>query len=323
MKILRSQIIINNYLFDFVNQVDINSSWDMLTDTATIIIPKKITFEGKPIVSGSNSLFKRGDKVEINLGYGNNLNKVFTGYISAIKPKLPIEISCDDEMYILKQETISRKTYSSITLKNLLGDIVGPLLPYETNFDLTLQNFRISNVTIAQVLDELRKLYGVVSFVREGKLYVGFAYLEKLRKEKKFDFQENIASHELEYRRIDDIKIKVKAVSIFTDEKKKKIEIDLGDPDGEQRTLNYYNKSESELKKIAEEELKKLKYEGYFGYFEAFGEPFVRHSDLVNIVDKKVPEREGKYLVKSVNYLFGIDGYRQKIQLDRKISSQL
>ena len=81
MKILRSQIIINNYLFDFVNQVDINSSWDMLTDTATIIIPKKITFEGKPIVAGSNSLFKRGDKVEINLGYGNNLNKVFTGYI--------------------------------------------------------------------------------------------------------------------------------------------------------------------------------------------------------------------------------------------------
>lgn len=118
MVILRSEITINGYYFDFVNEIDINSSWDMVTDTATIIIPKKLSFQGKPIVAGSDSLFKRGDPVEIKLGYSDRLNTVFTGYISALKPKLPIEISCDDEMYLLKKKIIKKKSYTSVTLKN-------------------------------------------------------------------------------------------------------------------------------------------------------------------------------------------------------------
>lgn len=326
MKILRSEITINGYFFDFVNEVEVSSSWDMVTDTAKITIPKKVTFEGKPIVVGANSLFKRGDKVEIRLGYGTVLNTVFTGYISAIKPKLPIEISCDDEMYLLKKKLVEPKAYKSITLKNLLTELIGSTLPFETNFDLTMENFRIgNNLTVAQVLEEIRKTYGVVSFVREGKLYVGFAYLEKLRKEHKFDFQQNVVTtDDLEYRRLDDIKLKVKATSISTsDKKKKRIEIELGDADGETRTLHYYNKTEPQLREIASQELLKLKYEGYFGSYEAFGEPFVRHSDVAVIIDQKVPEREGKYLIKSVNYTFGQGGYRQQIQLDRKVSGQL
>ena len=323
MKLLRSQITINGYYFDFVNEVEVNSSWDMVTDTAKIIIPKKLTFEGKPIVAGLNSLFKRGDPVEINLGYGETLHNVFSGYISAIKPKLPIEITCDDQMYLLKKKLVNPKAYKSITLKDLLTELVGTTLPFETNFNMLMENFRIgSNLTVAQVLEEIRKTYGVVSFVREGKLYVGFAYLEKLRKEHKF---ENVVStDDLEYRRLDDIKLKVKATSITTgDKKKKRIEVELGDPDGETRTLHYYNKTEEQLRQIAGQELIKLRYEGYFGSFEAFGEPFARHSDVAIVIDQKVPEREGKYLIKSVNYTFGQSGYRQKIQLDRKISGQL
>ena len=43
--------------------------------------------------------------------------------------------------------------------------------------------FVLARRRLAQVLEEIRKDYGVVSFVRQGTLYVGFAYLEKLRKE--------------------------------------------------------------------------------------------------------------------------------------------
>jgi len=314
---------INGYLFDFVNQIDIESSWDLVTDTAKIVIPKKITYKGKPIVVGPDSLFKRGDKVTISFGYGSVLHPVFSGYISAIKPKMPIEITCQDDAYILKQEAITR-WYPKIKLKDMLKDVLGTLVPFETNFDLTLTNFRISNATPSQVLEELRKDYGVVSFFRDGKLYVGFAYLESLRQEVNFDFQNNVVStDDLEYRREDDIKIKVKAIGIKGDKGKKRVEVIVGDPEGELRTLNYYNKDEEELTRIANEELKKLKYEGYAGNFVAFGEPFVRHSYVAVIKDKKVPEREGKYLIKSVKYSFGMGGIRQTIELDRKISGQL
>ena len=74
-------------VFDFVNNVEINTSYENLTDTAKITLPRKLNFDGKPIVVGVTSLFKRGDKVKIELGYFPNLRTVFNGYIGLITQK--------------------------------------------------------------------------------------------------------------------------------------------------------------------------------------------------------------------------------------------
>jgi hypothetical protein len=50
-------------------------------------------------------------------------------------------------------------------------------------------------------------------------------------------------------------------------------------------------------------------------------EPIIKHGDVVNIKSYKSPERDGKFLVKSVVLTIGVNGGKQKVELERKLSS--
>jgi hypothetical protein len=310
-------------IFSFVGEGEINNSWEDRTDTAKMTIPKKIGFKDengnrlkKDIAGGTDPAFKRGDSVEIYLGYSLNMDLRFSGFISKITPKLPIEIECEDIMWKLKQVTVT-KSYTSVTLKQLLTDILPAGIPFQA-VDVGLGKFRITRATVVQVFEELQKTYGLEVWARDGKIYAGLAYVPELRIDHKFRFQRNIIEDSLAYQNGDDVKIKVKAISIAPDNKK--TEYETGDPDGETRTLHFYNVSQADLKKLAEEELPKLKYTGFAGGFTTFGEPFVRHGDGATLQDPKLPERDGTYLVKNVKTSFGTGGIRQEIDIDRKIA---
>lgn len=325
MLILQSKIIINGFDFDFVADVSIESSWEMLTDTATIIIPRNISYKRdgvviENIVEGDNAIFQRGGAVEISLGYGGTIKR-FSGFISDIFPRRPIRIECQDQMYLLKQRNINKISKSKIDLSDLLEII----LPKGTDFeaiDLNIGDIRIKNTNVAKTLQWLRQNYGVSSYFREGKLFCGFAYAiedPSLLNPIVFRFGENIIDDsDLIYKKVDDEKIKLRAVSIFSNNTK--VEIEIGDIDGDQRTIYRYNVSEKDLRVIANEELKKIRYEGFKGSFETFLNPIVRHGDAVQIENIDLPEKNGVYLVKRVNTTFGQGGGRQIIQLDRRIS---
>lgn len=89
---------------------------------------------------------------------------------------------------------------------------------------------------------------------------------------------------------------------------------------GERMTLQYPGaKSIDDLKSLATEEIKKYYYTGFKGKFTTFGLPFVKMGDNVQLIDSKLPERNGKYKVKSVEYKGGVEGLRQIIQIDYRI----
>ena len=64
--------------------------------------------------------------------------------------------------------------------------------------------------------------------------------------------------------------------------------------------------------------LDRLRFEGYRGSFETFGDYFIRHSDQVTLKSFEYPEREGTYLVDSVDTYFGKNGFRKSIELGPK-----
>lgn len=144
-----TQIIMN-----FVNDIEIVSSYENLTSTAKIVIPRKLTFNGKNIASGISSLFKRGDKVRIECGYFPNLRLIFQGFITKISLNDPILITCDDQMFILKNYNVTypptkdiktitqgktgkklkkpKVVSSKITLSQLLDHIIPNEIEYKT-----------------------------------------------------------------------------------------------------------------------------------------------------------------------------------------------
>jgi hypothetical protein len=206
---------------------------------------------------------------------------------------------------------------------------------FTINSDATTNvgDIRTGGETVAQVLDRLQRDYRLESYFRGDELRCsGIVYYPDYT-EKVFQFQQNIIGDQLEYRRLDDIKIGVKAYSVNEFEisgkkKKKRLSVFVTKDvksteegfDGEKRTLYFWNvTSENDLAKKAQDRLNRLYYEGFFGSFESFGFPFVKHGDHAIIRDNILPERNGTYKIKAVTYRFGMGGYRQDIEIDIRV----
>lgn len=325
--------------FNFCNMFETDESYEHLTDTARIVIPRKLKFDGVDIFAGTNPLFKRGDKVLIEAGYHPKKRTIYQGYISKIKANIPIEIECEDEMFLLKQYTVTYPSkYSTITtgkngrhlkrpkvisanvsLQELMDFCIADDIDFDIIDDIKLGQFRVVNATPAMVLDKLRTEYGLYSYFKDGRLKIGFANNASDTKEASFVMEEVVInSDELEYQIEDEIKIKVKAISMMPDNSK--IEVEVGDSDGEQKTIHKYNLNEADLKKVANAWLADFKYTGFVGELETFGEPYLRHGDRAKITSRKLPERDGTYLIRVVKRKFSVGGgWRQSFTLGAKV----
>jgi hypothetical protein len=322
----QSHIEIGKWAFDYMVSITIDQSIETLTDTCKITIPRKFTWEGKQVAMGDDPLLKVGDQVTVDLGYDGNLLREFTGYLRTIKSGVPVSLSADDSMWMLKKGSIT-KNYSKVNLKELLTDILPEGMSFQVPLgekEVSLGQFRISKASPANILDELKNTYGLYSYFRniDGKqvLYCGLAYWTDHRTEHKFRMGEtgNIVNYDnLEFRNAEDIRLKIKATSILPDNSR--IEVEVGDSDGEVRTVFQYNVSEKELKVYAEKQLEELKFTGYVGNFTAMGAPSVQKGDIATIEgDKYHPS--GSYLIKTVSKTSGLSGYKQTITLDQQLT---
>jgi hypothetical protein len=312
---LTSDIRIGPYRITGVHEVEVRSSWDELTDTCTLKFPRRADWLGKNLASGAAPLLKRNDPVSVRLGYDGANVEVFQGYISKLTTEIPVVIECQDTAYLLKQQTVT-KAYKEAELSTLLKDILPSQVPFQAPA-VRLGQFRITNATPAKVLAYLKDNYVLKSWFRAGKLYTGLAYVPELQRTHVLRFERNVVDHSLEYLRKEDVKIKLKAISMKPDNTK--LEYETGDDEGEQRTLYFYDVSEADLRKLAEEEIERLRYEGYRGSLTTFLAPHVNHGDVVDLRSAAYPERDGRYYVKAVTTTFGMGGGRQTIELDAKL----
>jgi len=79
-----------------------------------------------------------------------------------------------------------------------------------------------------------------------------------------------------------------------------------------------YNATAAGMREFANARLTEVKFTGYVGSFTTFGEPYVRPGDVAKLTSTKLPERDGNYIIASVKRNFGINGYRQEIELMNK-----
>ena len=75
-----------------------------------------------------------------------------------------------------------------------------------------------------------------------------------------------------------------------------------------------------QMKKMATANLRLRYYTGFKGKFTTFGMPFVQQGDDVDLINPALPEMNGRYKVKGVEYTGGIHGLRQEIELDYLIA---
>lgn len=294
---------------------EVETSWDVFTDKAEVVIPAKWNFQNKRI--SIRDFLKAGDSISISIGYGAEPLNVFNGYISKVSSGVPLQLECEDEMYLLKRTKVNGY-FQDAKLKDMLAQVVPQGIDVEA-LDVSIGNFKASKTTVTKVLDKLKEKFGFVSYMRGKTLYCGKVHIGLENKPvASFSFEQDILENDLEYRNESDTPVKVRAISNLLDGNK--IEVELGDEDGEERTLNYFNiKSESELEKIANVDLEKFKVSGYRGSFKTYLLKHIRHGDIVSIESNEYPERNGEYFVDGVDYQFSQDGGRQVIKLGRQV----
>lgn len=295
---------------DFVHVCEIEKSWATLTDTCKITLPRKLKLDDKMI----QNYIKSGDEVTIVGGYDGRLSTEFTGYVTKIEATTPIVIHCEDEMWKLKQRNFS-KVYKQVSLSGLISELAPNYIKSIT--DMQLGDIVIENASPAKVFDMLKQKFGIATFFKNNALYSGLQAPYPANPIKHvYRLQDNVIDNNLTFRRAEEVRLKVKAISTKPDGKK--IEVELGDFDGEQRTLNYYNLPEKELKQVATAEIERLKKDGYSGTLTTFFEPWATHGNVAIIQDADYPEKDGEYFIDKVVVSMGVDGYRRNISLGKR-----
>jgi hypothetical protein len=319
---LNSEILIGSLKFTFVTELQINKSWETLTDTAMISLPNKITSKNEEI----KDIIKVNDPVTIKTGYFPNLVTRFTGYVSKVVPESPLKIMCEDESFQLKQQFLESYSKKPVSLNDLIADNYSG----EINIvDADLGGFSIQKgATLTQVLQELRTTYKLYGWFKDGVLNVGVPF-DGQGETQQFKFQRNIIDgSNLNFTNESDLKTVAYGVSVQSDGSKVElytyyengeIKTSTTNLGGNLNTMSIPRLSTTKLTTLLERWLPNLHYTGYRGSFTTFGEPIVDHGDIAELTDLKFPERDGKYLIKAVQINFGMNGYRQTIELDRTI----
>lgn len=318
---LNSEILIDGKIvLRSVNDVKIKRSVFALVDTAVLKLPLTAFMR-----VANNKLeqvklaeqFKVGQTIVIKLGYNGKYAQEYVGFINRINLKNPLELECEDWTYPLKYISII-KSWGKTTVKEILQYLSGQCkFTLSTDIpDITIVNFIANNKTCLWVLQELKDKYGLtIYFNQDNTLYAGLAYTQNISKSVKLVNGHNvIKADDLKWQAKEDVHLKVKAISVFRNGSK--IEAEIGDKDGEIRTLYFYDiLDKTQLEKLATAEIKRYKYSGYRGTINCFLMPYCEAGYAALLTDPLFTERGGNYFIESTEVDFGMHGGRRKLTI--------
>lgn len=325
---LTSRITIGDYTFTNCVEVEINSSWEDMTDRCSITLPRKAKWIDKELSTGTGSALSVGDAVKVELGYDFNYSTYFQGYITNIGAKTPVEIECQDAFWFLKQASGSFTTSNGGTLEDAFTHIeriykastiyakYGADITFTPVKNTVIGKVKADNISMAFAIQSLKK-FGVVSFMRPGNiLYSGIAYYDDQINTVARQFNYNIIEDSLEQKNATDTKIKLVVKSI---DNKNLAPVEVGDAEGD--TISYLVSgmtTQAQMRAQGEKELPRYKFDGWKGLFTTFGDVYIKHGDVIDLTDPVIKDRNGKFYVKKVETKFGTSGFRNVVELHKK-----
>lgn len=324
MFVLTGQAIIGDYVFNAVNGIEITKSVDDLSDTAVIKLPTKFKIRQNGEQKFAEEAIKVGDYVFITLGYEDKYKGLeFSGFVKKVSPKIPLEIHCEDAIWLLRRKNIN-KVWGKTSVKEIVQEIIKDtpiqMSRFMDNQDIPLDKWIVRNANGAQVLESFRKDLAQTVFIDdEGKLYVGLQQFTNIGETVVYDLNYNLVENNLEFKSKEDRRIKIK-YNYMNPATNKKESIEIGDGDGEVREYTTSVVSDKkQLEAMAYAELEKLKYDGFDGDITSFLIPFATRGMKAKLIDSEHENRGGNYFIKKVVTTFDTGGARRKVTLGNRL----
>jgi hypothetical protein len=321
-----SLIKIGAFAFSGVHEVRIKKSLHSWVNTAVIKIPatsRILKKDGKTVNEVETcKQFKEGDNVTVQLGYNGNLVEEFRGFVVRINPNKPCEIECEGYSYQLKRNNVNRY-WKSTTVKEVLQEAVkGTDIKLMVMADMPLVDFFVRDSTGAATLEYVVKKAAdgalTAFFITADTLYVGLKYTE-YRATRKYVLDWNVLrDNQLKMREASTDLIEINYHHVTRKGEKKKGVATNGVGRIHKKKLNHIADADW-LKKLAESKLVKNTYNGFEGKITTFLEPYAEPGDLADMRDPKYGERDGRYLIESVETVFNRSGGRRIIEIGPKV----
>lgn len=309
-------IRVGNYQLAMLESVEIHKSVDILTSTATIVVPAVVYNQSLD----HEKYVKVGDVVSIKLGYDDELVNEFEGYLQRIDTDDDsLTFNCEDSMY-LTRKSVANKQFLNTSIKEIAQyclTAIG-LNKIDCTYDITYQKFVINDANAFDVFKKLKDDTSASIYMVGDTLHIHPPYVEK-GGDVAYDFSINIESSDLKYRNKDDRKFEVQVDGVGLDGKKKKVVV--GVTGGEKRSIKVTSPmSDADLKKRGESELEHLSYDGYEGSITGWLIPYVEPTWSARIVDRDYEFKTGTYYVKSVTTNFSREGGVRQVEIGKKLS---
>ncbi|MEX6627572.1 late control protein [Tenacibaculum salmonis] len=323
MFVLDGSVKIGAYVFKTIHEVSYVKSVNEIVDTAVLKLPTSFKIRQNGELKYTEEAIKIGDKVAITIGYENKYRATeFVGYVRKIKPTIPLEIHCEDEMWLLRRKTITKAWNTNTNLKEVLTEIVkGTTIKVAENIpDIPLDNYIIRNANGTQVLQHLKKNLRLTAFINDrNELYCGLAQFTNINDEVIYDLNYNLIENNLEFKSKEERKIRVRYTYINSKGVKK--EVEFGDTGGELRCYRTSVVSDvTVLEKLAQTEIEKLKYNGFEGTVKTFLIPYATRGMKATLLDQEHLNREGSYFIKKVVTYFGTDGANRVVTIGKRLN---
>lgn len=326
---LGQKISIGGYAFSGFHSVKIKRSTRALAATAVIAVPQmaRVKTENKVVSTVDLArIIKPGMDVSINLGYDGRLHNEFKGFVKQANYNRPFEIECEDNAWLLRHVPVAQ-SFTNTNLEMVLQSVLNGVVKLSADCDnIAIEKLRIDDgrggtITALQALEKIKDTYGIaIYFEPSGALFAGLYY-----KQKKGDVlyklgYNTIKDEDLKFHRADDVKVRIKAISI--DAAGVRTEVESGAKDGAIRTLYFSGiKDKKELERLAQNELKRYAFDGFDGKIKTFLEPFVAPGYTAKISDPNFNDaRNGNYYVEGVETEITLNGgCRRTVEIGIKV----
>jgi hypothetical protein len=179
----------DRYKLRGVSSIEIKKSVHQIIQTAKVQLPLSVLLRNNDLLERIKltDKIKEGDKISLAFGYDGDNKTEFTGYIKRINPKQPLELECEDEMYLLRKVNM-KKSFKKNDVRDVLQFVVDSVYHefgirfklYNNIPKVTVTNFLINGANGISVLQELGDKYFLASYLTEIKgekvLYCGLTY---------------------------------------------------------------------------------------------------------------------------------------------------
>ena len=309
------QITVGNYRVAMVDSIEIHKSVDLLADTAKVVLPGSAYNKAFRI----EQQIRRGDRINIKLGYNSDLVSEFDGYLLSIdSDDGSLTFNCEDDLFLLRK-AVPDKEFKNVTIKTVadyLISSIGVKLKVVCTLSIDYEKFVISKATGYDVLKKIQEETKGNIYLKNGELHIHPPYIEKSGNVD-YSFQHNIESSDLKYVRKEDKNIEVIVKSTGKDGKKK--EVRFGTTGGDQTVVDGYGLTEASMKKRAEIEFNLRLFDGYEGSITSWLIPYVEPAYSAKIVDEDYEYKDGIYYVNSVTTAFDANGGSRKVEMGKKL----